>query len=133
MGSDEATKILVADDDPEILGMLGRRFRRSGFEVLEAVDGEEALAKVRAEQPDVLVLDVMMPKKTGWEVAKALRSDPRTANLPIVILTAIGEKMNEMTSPLYDVDEYVDKPFEFADLEAKVMAALTSRAGRTSG
>jgi DNA-binding response OmpR family regulator len=119
--------ILVADDDPEILSLLSIRLNRAGFKVLEAVDGEQALARVRESYPDLIVLDVMMPGKNGWEVAKELRHDARFKNIGIVMLTAIGEKINEMTSPLYGADEYVDKPFEFADLEARIVTVLERR------
>jgi len=116
--------ILIADDDPEILSLLSIRLSRTGYKVLEAVDGEQTLSAVREHFPDLIILDVMMPGKNGWEVAKELRHDPRFRDIGIVMLTAIGEKINEMTSPLYGADEYVDKPFEFADLEAKISAVL---------
>src|SRR5512137_2374713 len=116
--------ILVADDDPEILSLLSIRLNRAGYKVLEAADGEQALARVRESYPELIVLDVMMPGKNGWEVAKELRHDARFKNIGIIMLTAIGEKINEMTSPLYGADEYIDKPFEFADLEAKITAVL---------
>jgi DNA-binding response OmpR family regulator len=120
-------KILVADDDPEILGMLSLRLVKRGYEVIEASDGVQTLELARAHKPDLIVLDVMMPGKNGWEVAKELRHDDDTKGIGIVVLTAIGEKMNEMTSPLYGADAYVDKPFEFADLEAKISDVLARR------
>jgi DNA-binding response OmpR family regulator len=119
--------ILVADDDPEILSLLSLRLGRVGFTVLEAIDGEQALASVRENYPDLIVLDVMMPGKNGWEVAKELRHDARFKDIGIVMLTAIGERINEMTSPLYGADEFVDKPFEFAELEKKILAVLEKR------
>jgi DNA-binding response OmpR family regulator len=120
-------KILVADDDPEILGMLSLRLAKRGYEVIEAQDGEITLAQARAQQPDVIVLDVMMPLKNGWEVARALRQDETTKGLGIIILTAIGEKVNEMTSPLYGADEHIDKPFEFDALEKAIERVLARR------
>jgi len=119
--------VLVADDDPEILALLSIRLTRAGYQVLEAADGEQTLAQVRTHFPDLIVLDVMMPGKNGWEVAKELRHDIRFQNIGIVMLTAIGEKINEMTSPLYGADAYVDKPFEFSDLEAKIQLVLNRR------
>ena len=119
--------ILVADDDPEILSLLSIRLNRAGYKVLEAADGEQALARVRESYPELIVLDVMMPGKNGWEVARELRNDDRFKHLGIVMLTAIGEKINEMTSPLYGADEYIDKPFEFADLERKIRDVLERR------
>lgn len=121
--------ILVADDDPEILSMVSIRLKKRGYEILEAIDGTQTLAIAREKKPDLIVLDVMMPGKNGWEVARELRHDDATKDIGIVVLTAIGERMNEMTSPLYGADEFVDKPFEFAELEKKIAATLDRRRG----
>jgi DNA-binding response OmpR family regulator len=123
--------ILIADDDPEILTMLGIRLSKKGYQVLEAVDGTQTLNLARKHHPDLVLLDVMMPGKNGWEVAKELRADDQFSNVGIVMLTAIGEKVNEMTSPLYGADAYVDKPFDFSDLEKKIKDVLTERAQRS--
>src|SRR6516162_8094129 len=120
--------ILVADDDPQILTMLGIRLAKKGYQILEAVDGLQTIAMARQHHPDLVLLDVMMPGKNGWEVAKELRSDDQLKNIGIVMLTAIGELVNEMTSPLYGADAYVDKPFDFADLENKIKKVLDDRA-----
>jgi len=120
--------ILIADDDPEILTLLGIRLSKKGFQVIDAQDGNAALEKAKKERPDLVLLDVMMPGKNGWEVAKALREDPTLAEVGIVMLTAIGERVNEMTSPLYGADDFVDKPFDFVDLEEKIRAVLQKRA-----
>jgi DNA-binding response OmpR family regulator len=109
--------ILVVDDTPEILALVETRLRRRGFEVQTAADGEAALAAARARPPDLVVLDIMMPKRNGWEVARALKRDPATQATKIVVLTAIGEQINQITSPLYGADAYLDKPFDFDDLE----------------
>lgn len=120
--------ILIADDDPEILTMLSIRLRKRGYTTIEASDGLQTLQMARVQKPDLVLLDVMMPGKNGWEVAKALREDPVLAEVGIVMLTAIGERVNEMTSPLYGADDYVDKPFDFVDLEKKIRAVLDKRA-----
>jgi len=127
MSTPKKPVILIADDDPEILTLLGIRLSKHGYQVVEAQDGNAALDKTRSEKPDLVLLDVMMPGKNGWEVAKALRDDPATAGVGIVMLTAIGERVNEMTSPLYGADDFVDKPFDFADLEKKIRAVLDKR------
>ena len=119
--------ILIADDDPEILSMLSLRFAKKGYEVLEAADGTQTLRTARDRRPDAIILDVMMPGKNGWEVARDLRSDDTLQNIGIIMLTAIGERVNEMTSPLYGADEYVDKPFDFADLESRVNRVIEKR------
>jgi DNA-binding response OmpR family regulator len=120
--------ILIADDDPQILTMLGIRLAKKGYDILEASDGLQTLKQAREHHPDLVLLDVMMPGKNGWEVAKELRADDDLKNIGIVMLTAIGEKVNELTSPLYGADAYVDKPFDFNDLEKKIKTILEERA-----
>ena len=119
--------ILVADDDVEILGLVTRHLRTLDVKILEASDGEEALKIARREKPNLVILDVMMPGMTGWEVCRAIREDESLANLGVIMLTGIGERLNEMTSPLYGADEYLDKPFEFKDLDALVRRVLAAR------
>jgi CheY-like chemotaxis protein len=109
--------ILVVDDDAEIVAMLSLRLGKRGYRVLTAIDGVAALETCRRKRPDLVILDVMMPGKNGWEVARALRQDPVTEKIKVVILSAIGEQVNEMTSPLYGADAHIDKPFEFEKLE----------------
>lgn len=123
----EAATVLVADDDPEILTLVSVRLAKRGYHVLEASDGEAAIKMAREKHPDVVVLDVMMPFKNGWEVAKELRDDPTLQHTGIVMLTAIGERINTLTSPLYGADAYLDKPFDFKDLDAAVEETIAKR------
>ena len=125
--SDKKATILIADDDPEILTMLSIRLSKKGYKVLEAADGLQTLQMARSQRPDLVLLDVMMPGKNGWEVARELRGDPSMGDIGIVMLTAIGEKVNEMTSPLYGADGYVDKPFDFGELETKISHIIQKR------
>jgi CheY-like chemotaxis protein len=115
--------ILVVDDDPEIVTMLSTRLGKRGYKIKTASDGHSALEHVKRDKPDLILLDVMMPGKSGWEVARALKQDPVTQHVKIVMLTAIGEKTNEITAPIYGADAHVDKPFEFDKLE-RVIAEL---------
>jgi len=119
-----AKTILVVDDDPEIVGMVSLRLTRRGYRVITASDGIEALEMARRERPALILLDVMMPGRNGWEVARALRHDPVTDKMRIVMLTAIGETVNEITSPLYGADAFIDKPFDFAVLEKTIAKLL---------
>jgi DNA-binding response OmpR family regulator len=112
-----AATILVVDDDPEIVSMVSLRLSKRGYHVITATDGIQAIETARRERPALVILDVMMPGKNGWEVARALRQDPVTEKVKIVMLTAIGEQINEMTSPLYGADAHIDKPFDFTVLE----------------
>jgi len=120
----QSKTLLVVDDDPEIVTMLSTRLTSRGYKVVTANDGKEALAEVKRRHPDLIILDVMMPGKNGWEVARALKQDPATAPIKIVMLTAIGEQVNELTSPLYGADAHFDKPFDFAELEATIAKLL---------
>lgn len=122
--------VLVADDEPTMREMLARHLRTlesPELEVIEASDGEEALRLARERLPDLVLLDVMMPEMSGWEVCKKIREDVSLAHTGVVMLTGIGEKLNEMTSPLYGADAFIDKPFEFGELDEKVRNALDAR------
>lgn len=120
--------VLVADDDVEILGLVTRHLRTyDGVKILEASDGEDALRIARREKPDLVILDVMMPGMTGWEVCRAIREDDGLEATGVIMLTGIGERLNEMTSPLYGADEYLDKPFEFGDLDDRIHAVIEKR------
>ncbi|HET6415518.1 MAG TPA: response regulator [Polyangiales bacterium] len=122
-----ATKILVADDDLEILALVARHLSALPAEIVEASDGEEALRLARREKPNLVVLDVMMPGMSGWEVCRAIREDESLGQTGVIMLTGIGERLNEMTSPLYGADGFLDKPFELDDLSAKVREVLAGR------
>jgi len=117
-------RILVVDDDPEIVTMLSTRLTKRGYAVTTASDGSQAIALAKKDLPDVILLDVMMPGKSGWEVARAIKQDPSTSAVKIVMVSAIGEKTNEITAPIYGADAHVDKPFEFDHLEGVIAKLL---------
>lgn len=127
-GASEVRTILVVDDTPEILSLIDRRLQRLGFRVLTAGDGEAALEMARTHLPDLIVLDIMMPKRNGWEVARALKRDPATQACRIIVLSAIGEQVNQLTSPIYGADAFLDKPFDFEDLEQMIREQLAAAA-----
>jgi DNA-binding response OmpR family regulator len=127
MSKEQGASILVVDDDPEIVAMLTTRLGHRGYNVSSASDGHHALELARREKPDLVLLDVMMPGKSGWEVARALKQDPETQDIKIVMVTAIGEQVNEITSPLYGADAHIDKPFEFERLERVIKSLVTGR------
>lgn len=120
--------VLCADDDPEILGLVIRHMKSCGASVLEASDGEEALRIARREKPDLIVLDVMMPGMSGWEVCRAIREDESLKTTAVLMLTGIGERLNEMTSPLYGADDFLDKPFDLEQLDGKLDEVLAAKA-----
>jgi DNA-binding response OmpR family regulator len=119
--------ILVADDDVDILALVVGHLKGRASELHQASDGEEALRLARAKKPDLVVLDVMMPGMSGWEVCRSIRDDASLAHTRVIMLTGIGERLNEMTSPLYGADAFIDKPFEFEDLDAKIDAVLKQK------
>ncbi|MGI8493559.1 MAG: response regulator transcription factor [Acidimicrobiales bacterium] len=114
-----AGTVLVVDDDPVIVGLLQLNFEIEGYEVVTAPDGESGQALARERQPDVIVLDVMMPRVSGLEVARRLRADPVTAYLPILLLSAKAQKA-DVEAGRAVADDYVTKPFEPLELLARV-------------
>lgn len=121
-----ASTVLVADDDLEILKLIVRILRGKGVNVLEATDGEEALTLAQKHHPDLMILDVMMPGRTGWEVCRAVRESADLKDVKVLMLTGIGERLNEMTSPLYGANAYLDKPFDFGELDTVINKLLSS-------
>ncbi len=119
-------RILVVDDDPDIVTMLSTRLTSRGFKVSTASDGHQAIELTKKELPDVVLLDVMMPGKSGWEVARAIKQDPATNAVKIVMVSAIGAKTNEITAPIYGADAHVDKPFELDHLEKVIRQLLAA-------
>jgi DNA-binding response OmpR family regulator len=117
-------KILIVDDEPNIVISLEFLMKKEGFEVAVATDGEDALAKVAGFNPDLLLLDVMMPKKSGFEVCEALRADPDRAGLLILMLTAKGRETEVAKGLAIGADAYITKPFSTKELVAKVKALL---------
>lgn len=125
--SSEADRILVADNDEDILMLVAFRLERMGYEVLVARDGAEALERAREELPDLCVLDVMMPKLTGYDVTRALRADPRTQDVPVILLTARVQEADVRSGYDAGADDYVRKPFSPQELRERVAAALAKR------
>lgn len=127
MTSKNTLTILVADDDVELLAILVQHLRSRKCTLVEARDGNEALELARKHKPSLMILDVMMPGLSGWEVAKRVRDDSSLEKTGIIVLTAIGEQLNSLTSPLYGADAAMDKPFEFAALDEKIDEVLAAR------
>jgi len=117
------TKVLVVDDDPVIVRLLRVNFEMEGYEVATAADGVEGLAAVRAERPDVIVSDIMMPNLAGLGFAAALKTDPALAAIPIVLLSAKAQNA-DIDAGLDIADDYVTKPFDPLELLDRVAALL---------
>ncbi len=117
------TKVLVVDDDPVIVRLLRVNFEMEGYEVATAGDGEEALATARADRPDVVVSDIMMPRLDGFALAAALRADPDLSGVPIMLLSAKAQNA-DVDAGLEIADDYVTKPFDPLELLDRVAALL---------
>ena len=124
-----ATKVLVIDDEAPIRLLCRVNLEAEGMEVVEAADGPSGLEKARAEEPDVILLDVMMPGLDGWRVAEELLEDERTANIPIIFLTARAELRDRARGIDLGGVDYVTKPFNPVEL-APLVRALLDRVGR---
>ena len=119
--------VLVVDDDPVIQKLLQVNFEMEGYTVITAGDGEEGLAKAQAEHPDAVVLDVMMPKMHGLEVARRLKGDAETRSIPIILLSAKAQQADVQAGQATGADEYLTKPFDPLELLQRV-GALIDRA-----
>ena len=120
-------KVLIADDEDGIRVLCRVNLELTDLDVIEAVDGADALAKVRAERPDVILLDVMMPELDGWEVLRQLKADPETASIPVIMLTARTSEADQIRAWGEGVIDYLSKPFSPQLLEDTTVAALTPR------
>lgn len=119
-----ASRILIVDDEPNIVVPLEFLMRREGYEVEVAGDGQAALDAVAARAPDLVILDVMLPRLNGFDVCRRLRADPRAAGVKILMLTAKGRDAEMEKGLGLGADAYVTKPFSTRDLVARVHALL---------
>lgn len=119
---DSAKKILVADDEPDILEIISYNLRKEGYEVFTASDGSEALDKARLHHPDLIILDIMMPKKTGVEVCQILRTQPEFSQTLIIFLTAVSDEAVQIKGLESGADDYVTKPVSPKVLISRVNA-----------
>ena len=112
--------VLLVDDDPVILKLLQVNFEMEGFKVSTANDGVEGLEKARAERPDIVLLDIMMPRMDGLEVTKALKGDPETKDIPIILLSAKAQASDVQAGKDMGADDYLTKPFDPLELLERV-------------
>ncbi len=123
-----AANILVVEDEPAIQELVALNLEQAGFGVSKAGSGEQAIDLVRAELPDLVVLDWMLPGMSGLEVARKLRADRRTADLPIIVLTARAGEQDKLSGLEGGADDYMVKPFSPKELVARIKAVLRRRA-----
>jgi len=125
--SDGSTRILVADDEQDVRELVVYRLKRSGYEVVEAVDGEHALRLAEETSPALAVLDVMMPKLDGFELTRKLRETAGTRDIPVILLTARAQEGDISRGFEAGADDYLRKPFSPDELVARVRAILGRR------
>ena len=117
-------RILVVDDEIYIVHILDFSLGMEGYEVLTALDGEQALEKARVEKPDLIVLDIMMPKLDGYETCKILKAEPDTKDIPVILLSAKGRNVDQKIGFEVGADDYITKPFSPRKLVERINAIL---------
>ncbi len=123
-------KVLIVEDEETLARNLADKLRGEGFTVFSAGDGEDGLEKVRGEHPDLIVLDIMLPKLDGLSLCRIVRRDPATAHIPIIILTARGTEVDKIVGLESGADDYVVKPFGLGEFLARVRAVMRRVPGR---
>ncbi|WP_417582151.1 response regulator transcription factor [Pelagibacterium sp.] len=123
-----AIDILIAEDEPSILEALDFVLKRAGWTISAVMDGEAVMDAVRRHRPRVLVLDIMLPKRSGFEVLKQIRADPFTANLPVLVLTAKGQQQDRRIAEELGANKFVTKPYSNADVVDAVRNLLVAPA-----
>lgn len=117
-------KILIADDRPEVVELVRVTLESGDYQIFEACNGKEALEKIRKEKPDLVLLDVIMPKMDGFEVCRKLKKDPGTQKIPIIMLTAKGQKVDQEKGRKLGTNGYIVKPFSPSALLIKIEEIL---------
>lgn len=123
-------RILVVEDESAIVDIVCRALRRHGYETESAGDGDAALDKAATLRPDLVILDLMLPKMDGWEVCRRLRAMPETASTPVIMLTARRDERDVLEGLEIGADDYIKKPFSLAELVARVRALLRRTTGK---
>lgn len=131
-GPTSTQRILVVDDDREIVRLVRAYLEQGGYQVIVAYDGEAALHILRHDRPNLLVLDLMLPDRDGWDITRQVRSDPNLAHIPIIMLTARVEDTDKIIGLELGADDYVTKPFNPREVVARVRSVLRRVAGSAS-
>ncbi len=121
----EKLRILLVDDEPSIVKMVGKRLEVEGFDVRIAMDGQEALQKTQTEHPDLIILDLMLPKLDGYEVCMRLKQDPQYRQIPIMMFTAKAQERDRQIGLGCGADAYLCKPFKSKDMLSQIWALMS--------
>ena len=119
-----SSRILLVDDEISLVKTVGKRLEVEGFEVVSAMDGEGALSKAQTEHPDLIILDLMLPKMNGFEVCKRLKQDPALQRIPVIIFTAKAQEKDEQLAMQYGANAYIRKPFRAEELFGTIRKLL---------
>lgn len=126
------TKIVIVEDDPTLAETLAENLSEEEYEVVTAADGERGLAQIRANLPDLIVLDIMLPVLDGLSVCRIIRKDPTTSHIPIIMLTARGTEVDKIVGLESGADDYIVKPFGLGEFLARVRAVMRRAPGRAT-
>lgn len=124
MGLNKSKRILIADDQPEIVTALMTWLRKEGYEVIIARNGNECISLTHQEKPDLIIMDVMMPGKNGYDACDELKSNPDTKHIPVFLVTGLDQEENKVIGKHLGADEYITKPFMMRALTEKIRVAL---------
>src|SRR3989338_1217841 len=131
--TDKKFRVLLVDDEPSIVKMVGKRLEVEGFDVVVALDGQEGLTKAQTEQPDLIILDLMLPKLNGYEVCTMLKQDTRYQKIPIMMFTAKAQDKDEKLGMECGANGYVRKPFRAQELLEKIRSLLAASSPQSGG
>jgi len=120
----EKKKILIVDDEKQLVSLVSLHMKMSGYEVFSAKDGEDALVVAKEDAPDLVILDLMLPKMDGWEVCKRLRAETKAVDIPVIMLSARSEIEDKLKGFECGADDYITKPFSPRELVARVKRVL---------
>lgn len=126
---DNKVRILLVEDEPNIMRLTSVMLEKEGYQVIQAQNGKVGIEKAKKESPDIVVTDLIMPEKNGFDVCRGVRANPATANTPILILTAMGDEFNKSAGFEAGADDYLTKPFNINELKARIKSLLR-RAGK---
>lgn len=124
--------VLIVDDEPDLVELLSYNLQKAGYETMTASSGQEALRAITRLTPSIALLDVMMPEMTGTELARRLRTDPKTSRIPIIMLTAKATEHDQLTGLAMGADDYITKPFSMKVVLARIEAVLRRSGGPTT-
>ena len=122
------SRVVIVEDEPHIVLSLEILLQRAGYETVTATDGEESLVLIRRLRPDVVLLDIMLPTRNGYEVCQAIKSDPELRSIPVIMLSAKGQQVEILKGLELGASVYIAKPFGNAEVLEAIRAALESRA-----